>query len=176
MASRSMAMNNVPRNRSGPSMLTRCVEHGTQVDFRKSGIKFFRQHARLPGQSMNNRIATDSVNEDQVFATQRLILGVIAVVCLAYAAFCFFTDAAYLTSVTMAMSLRIGLLLGVVWLALPQLRPIQHRLPAIVLAAMLGLLVLLAARPNLFKVVGSLIVIITVLAGIAKWFKRFEQK
>ena len=71
-----------------------------------------------------------------------------------------------------AVLIRVGTVLAVVWLAIPQLETVSQKVPKIMLASAFAILVLIAARPNLFKIVGLLMVLIVILALLAKVFQR----
>jgi len=71
-----------------------------------------------------------------------------------------------------ALLIRVGSVLGVVWLAFPQLKTVGQRLPVVILCCLLGGLILMAARPNLFKIAAALIVLLGALSLIAKVFRK----
>jgi hypothetical protein len=113
--------------------------------------------------------------EDKAFEFKRAIVGGCALACL------FFAGLAYVASpdlnnVLLAMAIRVGIVLFVSWLAMPQLRTVLEKLPAILPGMLLLMIVLLAARPNVFKIVGSLIVVTTALMAISNWIKKVTRK
>lgn len=63
-----------------------------------------------------------------------------------------------------AILIRVGVMLMVVWIAWPQLHSLSRVVSPLVLSGIAGMLVLLAARPNLFRVAAALIVILVVLS------------
>ena len=71
-----------------------------------------------------------------------------------------------------AILIRVGTVLGVVWLAFPQLKTVGQRVPVAIVCCLLGGLVLMAARPNFFKVAAALIVLLVALSLVAKVFRK----
>ena len=112
---------------------------------------------------------------EQIFFIQRTIVAAVSLICLAIAAFLFSSDPDWQKNVIMAVCLRVGVLLGVIWLAMPQLRLFSDRIPAMIMGAILLLIVLMATRPKVFTILGSLVVVITALAAISSWLKRFKH-
>ena len=106
---------------------------------------------------------------------KRAVVGGLSLGCLLLALLVYLASPD-LNNVILATSLRIGLVLFAIWLALPQLRGVIARLPDILPVAALVLIVLCAARPNLFRFVGSLIVIGTALVAISKWIRSVTGK
>jgi hypothetical protein len=106
------------------------------------------------------------------FQFKRAIIGGISLACLLMAGL-LYAASPDLNNILLATTARIGVVLFAIWLALPQLRGIMSKLPAVLPIVALALVILCAARPNLFRIVGSLIVITTALLGISNWIKRF---
>jgi len=120
-------------------------------------------------------MAEEISEELREFQLKRKIIGALALGCLIFAAVIF--AATQSTQVaSLAICLRLGLVLGACWLALPQLRPILDRLPLLMLGMLLIVAAFLSARPNAFRIIGSLVVVIGVLLAISKWIKRFTGK
>ena len=71
-----------------------------------------------------------------------------------------------------AILIRVGTVLGVVWLAFPQLKSVGDRLPGFVIIGFVATLVLMAARPNLFKVAAAVALVLVVLSLLAKVFRQ----
>ena len=71
-----------------------------------------------------------------------------------------------------AVLIRVGSVLGVVWLAFPQLKSVGQRVPVVIVCSLLGGLVLMAARPNLFKIAATLVVLLVALSLVAKVFRK----
>ena len=109
------------------------------------------------------------------FEFKRAVVGGLSIAFLLLAILVYLVSAD-LNNVILAASLRIGVVLFATWLALPQLRGIISKLPDILPVAALVLIVLCAARPNLFRFVGSLIVIGTALVAISKWIREVTGK
>ena len=106
------------------------------------------------------------------FELKRAIVGGLSLACLLFAGLTYVASPD-INNVLLAGSLRIGVVLFAIWLALPQLRGILTRVPAVLPVLALVLIILCAARPNLFRIVGSLIVVVTALLAISKWIGRF---
>ncbi len=70
---------------------------------------------------------------------------------------------------------RVGLLLSVIWLALPQLEQLKTRLSGMLLLGILLLLVVVAARPNLSRVAAGILAITLAANWILKWLSRFTH-
>ena len=120
-------------------------------------------------------MAQQSHSELREFQTKRLIVGLLALLFLCIAGMIFAVSQST-QSAALAICLRVGLVLGASWLALPQLRPIMDRLPVIMLGVFLAMMIVVAARPNLFRIVGSIVVIVGALMGISKWIQRMTRK
>ena len=116
-----------------------------------------------------------STDADAVFFIQRTVVAAISLLCLVAAAFLLVYDPDWQKNVMMAVCLRVGTLLGVIWLAMPQLRTVSDRVPALLMGGGLLLMVLLATRPKVFTVLGSVVVVITALAAISGWLRRLKN-
>ena len=108
---------------------------------------------------------------DTFTRSQRILLGTIAATMLlaGIALFAFFPAA---NPALTAILIRVGTVLGVVWLAFPQLKTVGQKVPVVIACGLLGGLVLMAARPNLFKVAAALIVLLVVLSLVAKVLRK----
>jgi Na+-translocating ferredoxin:NAD+ oxidoreductase RnfD subunit len=106
-------------------------------------------------------------------STQRIVLGVIAAIMLSagVALYAFFPAA---NPAVTAVLIRVGTVLGVVWLAFPQLKSAGQKVPGFIVCGLLGGLILMAARPNLFKVAAALIVLLIALSLLAKLLRKKE--
>ncbi len=107
----------------------------------------------------------------RTFQFKRAIVGGISLACLLMTGL-LYVASPDLNNVLLASTARIGVVLFATWLALPQLRGIMSKVPTVLPILALALIILCAARPNLFRVVGSLIVVTTALIAISKWIKR----
>ena len=74
-----------------------------------------------------------------------------------------------------AMLIRVGAVLGVIWLAYPQLESIKGRLPAILVALALICVIVLAARPSLGRIVISVVTVAVAVGGIMKWMSKMAD-
>ena len=103
--------------------------------------------------------------------SQRIILGVVAGIMLLFGVVSYLLFPAANPAVT-AILIRVGTVLGVIWLAFPQLKTMGQRLPVFMVGGLLGALVLMAARPNLFKVAAGLMVLLVSLSLLAKVIRK----
>ena len=104
-------------------------------------------------------------------SSQRILLGAIAAIMLlaGIAMYAFFPAA---NPAVTAILIRVGTVLGVVWLAFPSLKTVGQKLPLAIVGGLLGALILMAARPNLFKVATALIVLLVALSLLAKVLRK----
>jgi hypothetical protein len=70
------------------------------------------------------------------------------------------------------MAVRIGATLAVVALAMPQLYQLKNRLPGVVGGIALFALVIIATRPNIGKVLLTLLVIAVTVFGVLSWLSK----
>ncbi len=105
--------------------------------------------------------------------SQRIILGAIAGSMLTAGIAMYALFPAANPAVT-AILIRVGTVLGVVWLAFPQLKTVGQKVPVVIAGGLLVGLVLMAARPNLFKVAAALMVLLTLLSLLAKVLRKNE--
>ena len=112
----------------------------------------------------------ESVSENFTQA-QRIILGIISAAMLiqGIVLLIFFPEA---NPALTAVLIRVGTVLGVVWLAFPQLKTIGDRVPGFVVIGFIATLMLMAARPNLFKVAAAVTVVLVGLSLLAKVFRK----
>ncbi len=103
--------------------------------------------------------------------TQRVMLGTISATMLVVgsAMYGLFPQS---NQAVAAILIRVGTVLSVVWLAFPELKKIGQRLPTLAVGGLLLGLVLMAARPNLFKVAAALMILLTALSLIAKVLRK----
>jgi len=125
----------------------------------------------MPSKQQNQNSASNMMT----FELKRAIVGGLSLACLLMAGL-IYAASPDLNNVVLASSLRIGVVLFAIWLALPQLRGILSKLPDFLPILAVVLIVLCAARPNLFRFVGSLIVVGTALMGISTWIRRITGK
>jgi hypothetical protein len=78
-------------------------------------------------------------------------------------------------NLTTGILVRVGLLLGVIWLAMPQLESMRTKISTVVLLVIVLLLVLVAVRPNLFKVISGVLAISLALNWVLKWVGAFAD-
>ena len=67
---------------------------------------------------------------------------------------------------------RVGILLSVIWLAMPQLQPLKEKFSTFALSTTLFLLIIGAARPNWFRIAA----VILALTLIVNWVLRVVGK
>lgn len=70
------------------------------------------------------------------------------------------------------MAVRIGATLAVVALAMPQLNQLKKRLPAIAGGIALFALIIIATRPNIGKVLLTLLVVAVTILGAISWLSK----
>ncbi len=109
------------------------------------------------------------------FEMKRAIVGGLALACLLMSGLIYAASPDF-NNVLFAACIRVGIVLFACWLALPQLRGILSKIPDVLPVIALLLLILGAARPNLFRVVGSIIVVGSALVAISKWIKSVTAK
>ena len=73
------------------------------------------------------------------------------------------------------LCIRVGALLAVICLAFPQLMVLRNKLPAVLVLGSMGCLIIIAARPNLGRVVITLATISITLGGILKWLSKINS-
>lgn len=71
-----------------------------------------------------------------------------------------------------AILIRVGTVLAVIWLAFPQLKSLGSRLPTFAVAGALATLILMAARPNLFKIGAAVAVVLVILSLLSKVLRK----
>ncbi|QEG23061.1 hypothetical protein [Mariniblastus fucicola] len=125
--------------------------------------------------SSKNGSEKPAAEGDWSFEFKRAIVGGLSMTCLLLAGL-LYVASPDINNVLLAGSLRIGVVLFAIWLALPQLRGILAKVPSVLPVIALVLIVLCAARPNLFRVVGSLVVVLSALLAISNWIKKFSPK
>lgn len=117
----------------------------------------------------------DRSQTDRSFEVKRMIVGSIALCSLLLAGL-IYAASPDLNNALLAASARIGIVMFAVWLALPQLRGILDRLPAVLPAVALASVALCAARPKLFQIIGSLIVVASALIAISNCIAKMTKK
>jgi hypothetical protein len=104
----------------------------------------------------------------------RILLGLIA------AAFLICGTSLYVlqievNEIVVGLCIRVGALLTVICLAYPQLRVLKNKLPAVLVIGSMACLIIIAARPNLGRVVIALATISITLGGILKWLSKINN-
>jgi hypothetical protein len=99
---------------------------------------------------------------------QRYALGAIALVSLilGIAGVAYYGVDESQTSLIAGMCLRIGLVLGALWLALPQLKRLSGEAPPWVVGLVILCLLIVIARPRTIVVVGPILLVLAALALI----------
>ena len=72
-------------------------------------------------------------------------------------------------SLTIGLLIRIGTLLGIIWLAYPQLESLKTRLPSLLIALAMICLAVAAARPSLGRLLITIVTIAVSVGAILKW-------
>ena len=73
------------------------------------------------------------------------------------------------------LCIRVGALLAVMCLAFPQLMVLKNKLPAILVIGSMTCLIIIAARPNLGRVVLTLATVSVTVGGILKWLSKINK-
>ncbi len=111
-------------------------------------------------------------NRHRHWYSQRTLIAVAAAVCLFIAAYLlWFGDQPH--SSVAGILVKVGLMLGVVALALPGIQSSDFRLSLFPLTVLLGMLVLVAARPRVFVLAA---VIAALALGINGLLRRLIQR
>ena len=108
----------------------------------------------------------------------RTATGILALILLLGGAF-FYVFQPDADPFTIGMMVRIGALLGVIWLAYPQLETLKNKLdgrvPSILIATVLVCLAIIAARPKLGTVVITVVTIAVGVSGALKWMTKMAD-
>ena len=115
----------------------------------------------------------DRAPDTSTLRFQKIALGILGVVMLGIGGV-MYAWAPMANVFASAMLIRVGMLLCVVWLAFDQLQQLSKYFSTIVLIVGLGVLVLIAARPNFSKIVLVMIGALGALSLAAK-FLRTKQ-
>ena len=102
---------------------------------------------------------------------QRTSIGLIAIGLLVVGGLLFLASPENNTGYV-GILVRVGVLLAVIWLAMPQLEPLKERLSTFALMNSLCLLIIVAARPNWFRI-GAAILVVTL---IINWVLRLASR
>ena len=102
---------------------------------------------------------------------QRLMIGLIAVGCLGAGISLYFARPDETTGYV-GILVRVGVLLGVICLAMPQLEPLKAKLSTIALLVTVLLLVVVAARPNWFRIVAGILAVTLIVNWALKLISR----
>ncbi|NOY29359.1 MAG: hypothetical protein GXP28_04035 [Planctomycetes bacterium] len=106
---------------------------------------------------------------------RRTLLGILALVFLMTAGGIFLRGLAHESTLALSVCLRMGLVLGAMWLAYEQVHEIIRRTPPWVMGgAALGLLVVVV-RPRAIIAVGPLLVSAAALYGLGKFLKPVQR-
>jgi hypothetical protein len=106
---------------------------------------------------------------------QRSILGLLGLFCLVIGLSFYFLGSDSSPQLRDGILVRVGLLLCVTWLALPQLETIKTRIPGYLLLVVLVLLVILAVRPKIFPILAGLLAVSLTLSWGLKWVSRITS-
>lgn len=73
------------------------------------------------------------------------------------------------------MAIRVGCLLAVIWLAFDQIMDLKSRLPVILIAIALVCLLLIASKPNIGRLLISLVAIGFAVNGALRWLSKMAK-
>ena len=68
--------------------------------------------------------------------------------------------------------IKVGAVMAVIWLAFPQLESLKARVPAGLIVLAFVCIIVAAARPNLGKVVISVVTIAVAISAVLKWMSK----
>jgi len=119
---------------------------------------------------MNGSNSNPAAQGSDSFEFKRAVVGGVSLACFLVAGLIYVTGQS-INSVLFAAAIRIGIVLLACWLAMPQLRGLLAKVSGYLPVVALLLVAVCAANPNLFRVVGSLIVIGGGLMAVSKWIK-----
>ncbi len=106
---------------------------------------------------------------------RRLAVGCLAVICLLIGGASFLADPEQATGTT-GMLIRIGLVMGAIWLALPQLETFKSKISVVALLIALLLLVMAASRPNIFRIAAGVVAVGLTLNWALRWLASIKGK
>lgn len=102
---------------------------------------------------------------------QRLMIGLIAVGFLTAGILLHFARPDDTTGYV-GILVRVGFLLSVIWLAMPQLEPLKARLSTFAMLSTLLVLVILAARPNWFRIAAGIVAVALAVNAALRFISR----
>jgi hypothetical protein len=109
------------------------------------------------------------------FEFKRAVVGGLSMFCILLAGL-IYVASPDLNNVLLAGAIRIGVVMFAILLAMPQLKGLLAKLPEVMPVILLVLIVLCAARPSLFRLIGSIVVVASALIAISKWIKSITAK
>jgi len=119
----------------------------------------------------------ESAHADTMNITvRRHILGVLSILALIAAAVVWFGYDGNQTKMLAAVCLRVGLGLGVIWLALPQIVAICEKFPPRLMIAVLIGSVLVLARPKTLPLVALIVAVVAALEFVGWILKPLPKK
>jgi hypothetical protein len=116
----------------------------------------------------------DSIRPGFKLNIMRISTGIIAILLLAAGAF-LYSFRPDVDPIVTGMLVRIGALMGVIWLAFPELKKLQGRAPAYLVGVGALCLVVLVAKPNIGKVLVMIVTIAISVGGVLKWLSKLTQ-
>ena len=66
--------------------------------------------------------------------------------------------------------IRVGVMLGVVWTAYPQLETLRRKSSVFVISVLLGLMLIVAARPRIFPIAAAVAIATILINGVMRRF------
>lgn len=105
---------------------------------------------------------------------QRLLIGLVAGVFLTVGAVLYFFGSNP-ENISTGIAVRVGLLLGVIWLAMPQLEGLKSKISAMVWTGVLLILIVAAFRPRLFPVMAGVLAVGLALNWFLGWASRHTR-
>ena len=104
----------------------------------------------------------------------RTAIGILAIFLLLGGAFLYLFQPEA-NPIVVGMMIRVGAMLGVIWLAFPQLESLKGRLPTILIAVAFVCLAVAAAKPSLGRVLITVVTVAISVGGLMKWMSKMTS-
>jgi len=108
---------------------------------------------------------------------QRLAIGILAAISLLIGGWMYFfgpENPSPSAAATTGVLVRVGSLLGVIWLAMPQLKSMKTKFSLIAFLVLLVILIIAATRPKIFPIIAGLLAISLSLNWVLSWLSQFS--
>jgi hypothetical protein len=105
---------------------------------------------------------------------QRLAIGILAALSLLVGGALYFLSSGE-SSITTGLLVRVGALLGVIWLAMPQLETLKTKISTVAFFVVLLILIVAATKPKLFPIISGILAISLTLNWALRWLSQFSD-